>query len=226
MQRWTWDLHYPPLDGPRSYGMQAIYHDTPTSPLGSSALPGAYTVKLTADGKSFTQPLMLKMDPRVTTSAEAIARMFEVSHNSYQAVKQSRAATAEIRNLIAQLQALQPRATQPLATVLTDLQAKATALEGAAAGGGRRGGAGRGAAVPAGNPTVASVGAQLTSTMTAAEDADAAPVGHVEETYDSAYRAFTDLFTRWNQIKAKDLPSLNEQLKQAQLPALTVPAAQ
>ena len=34
---------------------------------GPTAQPGAYTVKLTVDGKSYTQPLVVKGDPRFTT---------------------------------------------------------------------------------------------------------------------------------------------------------------
>ena len=33
---------------------------------------GAYTVKLTVDGKSYTQPLTVKMDPRVKATAEGL----------------------------------------------------------------------------------------------------------------------------------------------------------
>ncbi len=39
------------------YPISAIYHDTPRYPLGASVLPGVYSVKLTVEGKSYTQPL-------------------------------------------------------------------------------------------------------------------------------------------------------------------------
>ena len=58
MHRFVWDLRYTPPEAMRhDYPMTAIYHDTPRGPRGPIALPGQYTVKLTVDGKTFTQPL-------------------------------------------------------------------------------------------------------------------------------------------------------------------------
>jgi photosystem II stability/assembly factor-like uncharacterized protein len=71
LHRFVWDLHYPPpavLE--RSYPIAAIYRNTPAEPRGPWALPGAYTVRLTAGGRTLTRPLRLKMDPRVKASPD------------------------------------------------------------------------------------------------------------------------------------------------------------
>jgi hypothetical protein len=67
LHRFVWDLHYTfPADVHTSfYG--------PKAPL---ALPGKYTVTLTVNGQSHSQPLVLKMDPRVKTSQADLAKMF------------------------------------------------------------------------------------------------------------------------------------------------------
>src|SRR5207244_658017 len=66
MHRWLWDLHYPPLPGVEAeYPIAAVPHDTPPQPTGPWALPGRYTVVLTANGKSYSEPLTIDMDPRV-----------------------------------------------------------------------------------------------------------------------------------------------------------------
>ena len=39
-------------------------------------MPGNYTVKLTANGKSSTQPLTIKLDPRIKTPQDALAGQF------------------------------------------------------------------------------------------------------------------------------------------------------
>jgi hypothetical protein len=58
-------------------------------------MPGTYTVKLTVDGQSFTQPLTVKMDPRahMTTAQLALQHsigvmMLDASHRAADALKQ------------------------------------------------------------------------------------------------------------------------------------------
>src|SRR5205814_10155263 len=65
MHRFVWDLRYPtPGSVTADFPISAIYRDTPKEPLGVLALPGTYTVKLTAAGETLSQPLPIRMDPR------------------------------------------------------------------------------------------------------------------------------------------------------------------
>jgi photosystem II stability/assembly factor-like uncharacterized protein len=68
MHRLVWDLHY---SFPQS--VQGSYY----GPLPPIAVPGTYTVKLIANGQIQTQPLILKMDPRVKTSQADLEKMFQ-----------------------------------------------------------------------------------------------------------------------------------------------------
>ena len=80
MHRLVWDLRYPPPDALRhDYPISAIYRNTPREPRGPIALPGPYTVKLTVDGRSYGQPLTLKMDPRVKAPAAALQQQFDLA---------------------------------------------------------------------------------------------------------------------------------------------------
>ena len=66
MHRFIWDLHGPPPQGGGrrgGYPISAIYQDTP-GPQGEWAPPGNYTVKLTVDGRGYTEALVVKPDPR------------------------------------------------------------------------------------------------------------------------------------------------------------------
>src|SRR5438445_560555 len=55
LHRFVWDLHWPaPAALEPSYPIAAVPHDTPREPRGPWALPGAYTVRLTVEGASFT----------------------------------------------------------------------------------------------------------------------------------------------------------------------------
>ena len=70
MHRFVWDLRLAPPKGVR-----ATYRRLD----GPLVVPGNYTVKLTANGKSSTQPLTIKMDPRVKTPQDALVRQFELA---------------------------------------------------------------------------------------------------------------------------------------------------
>jgi photosystem II stability/assembly factor-like uncharacterized protein len=66
MHRFVWDLHAAPQGGGGGRGgppISAIIHDTPLA-QGEWMPAGAYTVKLTVDGRTYTQPLVVKADPR------------------------------------------------------------------------------------------------------------------------------------------------------------------
>jgi hypothetical protein len=61
------------------YPMTAVYDDTPREPRGPIALPGEYSVKVTVDGKSFTQPFTAKMVPRVKTPLAGLRQQFDLA---------------------------------------------------------------------------------------------------------------------------------------------------
>ena len=88
MHRWTWDLHYTPLANVKTtYPIAAVPHDTAPDPTSPYAMPGTYTVRLTADGKTMTQPLVLQMDPRVKTPAADLQKQFDLSMQVYRALQ-------------------------------------------------------------------------------------------------------------------------------------------
>src|SRR5262249_11473422 len=62
----------PPAAGRGGLPIAAVPHRTAPAPATPSVAPGVYTVRLTADGKSYTQPLTVKMDPRVKTPAAGL----------------------------------------------------------------------------------------------------------------------------------------------------------
>jgi hypothetical protein len=78
-------MHLEPLkEVDPEYPMTAVFQKTAPRPTGPWAVPGDYSVVLTAGGKSFTQPLTLKMDPRVKASAADLAKQFELSKALYE----------------------------------------------------------------------------------------------------------------------------------------------
>ncbi len=80
MHRFVWDLHYARPAGMQArFPIAAIYHDTAREPNGVWAQPGVYSVRLTVNGRRYTQPLTVRMDPRVTTPPAALQQQFTLS---------------------------------------------------------------------------------------------------------------------------------------------------
>ncbi|MDB4898477.1 MAG: glycosyl hydrolase repeat-containing protein, partial [Gemmatimonadetes bacterium] len=93
LHRFVWDLHYPtPSISRFEYPISATYMNTPREPRGPWAMPGHYTVRLTANGRSVSQPLEVRMDPRVKSGSTALARQFALGMHLSQAIDRAAAA--------------------------------------------------------------------------------------------------------------------------------------
>src|SRR5439155_487443 len=74
LNRANWDLRYdPPPAFAHSFEFNGNPGVTPMAPEGPLALPGLYTIRLTIDGKHYTQPLTVERDPRSRVSRAAVA---------------------------------------------------------------------------------------------------------------------------------------------------------
>jgi len=122
MHRFVWDLHYaPPAALSHSYPISAIYRDTWREPRGPVALPGRYEVRLTVNGRALTQPLTVRMDPRVHVLPAALQQQFAAA---------SRLAAAMGRSY----EALQAMRALNLGSVTDSLERAARGLNGQLAG--------------------------------------------------------------------------------------------
>jgi photosystem II stability/assembly factor-like uncharacterized protein len=93
MHRFVWDLRYPtPPVQHFEYPISATFMNTPREPRGLWALPGTYTVRLTASGHTVSQPLVVRMDPRVKTPAAGLARQFALGTQLAAAIARAAAA--------------------------------------------------------------------------------------------------------------------------------------
>ncbi|MEP6946374.1 MAG: glycoside hydrolase [Acidobacteriota bacterium] len=109
MQRFVWDLMYPnPPSDNYDLPISAVYMDTPWVPQGPAVLPGVYTLDLTVDGKTYSQKLNVRMDPRVTTPAAGLTQQFELSLQAYNGISRARMLADSVRKQIADLEKSQP----------------------------------------------------------------------------------------------------------------------
>jgi hypothetical protein len=83
-RRFVWDLRYPaPRGAERSLSIAAVTSNTAMEPRGPFVSPGKYRVRLTVDGVRQEQDLDIRMDPRVSASAEDIRLQQEYSMRCY-----------------------------------------------------------------------------------------------------------------------------------------------
>ena len=219
MHRFIWDLHYPPLEGSRgrTYGMAAVYRDTPAGPFGPWVHPGDYTVSLTVDGRSQTQSLTVQMDPRVKTPEADLEKQFLISMRCYEGAKQIRATLARTRQLREQLKTARERAGEgDLREALGALDRKVAALEGNPSPRGRPG-MFRSDDAP---PTLAKLSGDLSALMNLVQGADRPPTTQAMAAFDISAKSLSELLTRWDDLQTKELKSVNEKLRQANLPAI------
>jgi hypothetical protein len=100
MHRFVWDMRYErPAVLSGGYPISAIVGNTPREPRGVWVIPGTYTIRLTAGGRTMSQPLVVRMDPRVKTSRAGLARQLTVSLRLDEGIRKSSTALRELRAL-------------------------------------------------------------------------------------------------------------------------------
>jgi photosystem II stability/assembly factor-like uncharacterized protein len=111
--RFTWDMRYTPLNVPPAYPIAATFSNTAPDPNSPYVMPGSYTVSLNVNGKKFSQPLIVTMDPRVKTGKADLQKQFDLSMICYEGREQCLQALAEIRQMRVSLK--EKIGTDPLA---------------------------------------------------------------------------------------------------------------
>jgi photosystem II stability/assembly factor-like uncharacterized protein len=200
MHRFTWDVHYQPLDGGGRIGgpnlpIAAIGHNTIAAPTTPWVNPGQFTVKLTVNGKTYSKPIVVKADPRVKTPALAMQQVYVLSKSLYYGALDAQARVRQARALRDQIAASRAQANGAVADALTSLDKR---LE-----------------------TLTAESGALAGVMNILQGADVRPTT-VQLKAISAARATAAASTAtWTAIKAVDLPALNMKLTAAGLSPLT-----
>jgi len=218
MHRFVWNLHYPPPDAlEHEYPISAIYHDTPRYPLGPAVLPGKFTVKLTTGGASYTQPLTIKMDPRVKTSPAGLQQQFELEMKITETMHRDYDALQQLRKVRSQLKDLRQRAGQgPTADVIIALEKTLTELEGS------KGGFGAQYLSTSEGRSLARLNSALSSLLGIVDSADAAPTTQAIGMFGDVQQALEQQLSRWQEIRKQEIPTLNATIRQAGLSPINV----
>ncbi len=217
VHRFVWDLRYAAPDSlAHEFPISAIVHDTPKYPLGAWVLPGSYTVKLTVDSKSYSQPLVVKMDPRITTSLADLRKQFEIQSGAVEGMNESYEALTQVKSVHAQLKMQTAKAGKgALADAVSALDKQAGELEGAAQS--SFFGLPPGAKQP---ENFSTLNQHFGNILAVADSADAAPTTQAAAVYKELEEALEKLVSRWTKIRQQGIPALNADLKKAGLTAV------
>jgi photosystem II stability/assembly factor-like uncharacterized protein len=205
MHRVVWDLHATaPTATHYDYPISAVPGRTPLEPQGPLVVPGTYTVRLTADGESATAQLMVKMDPRVhITMAE-----LEALHAAQAAMAASLDALAradlEAHSVSEQIAAPENAAVAAQLAPIRD--ALKALLEREEAKGAK--------------PGIDHVTDEATQLYGELQQADAAPTAALLAAATHVEGEAKEVVPEWEDFKAKQLPALNEILRNANRPAI------
>jgi hypothetical protein len=179
-------------------------------------------VRLSAGGKSYTQPLTLHLDPRVKTPAAGLATLTALTREMYEGARRTRAAAEQARGLAAQLDTTGNEADS-MKKALAEIAPPPPAAGAGGRGGFGPGGGGRGAA--AGPPTLDSVSAAMMAAAMAMQNADVTPTTREVAACAAARRQAAAVMARWTAISTVDLAALNAKRKIAGQPPIVIPAA-
>lgn len=217
VNRFVWDMRYElPVVVPC-----AVYDEgDPVAPL---ALPGNYQVRLTVDGKTLTAPIQILPDPRVKSTAADLANQFDLVAKLRDLMEEDHEAVLQIRDVRAQLEALQRRFSgtpqgKEIVDAAGEINGKMSAVEDALI-----------------EPKAASsedelnypveLNSKLGYLVNGVDSADSAPPKQDWDLYTVYHKQVGDLVAQWKQILATDIADLNQMMRRTDIPAIA-PAAE
>jgi len=210
MHRFVWDLHYALPKGVR----RSFY-----GPAGVWTLPGNYTVKLTASGKSSSQVLTVKMDPRISTPEDALRREFVAASRVSARLGEVAAARERAEALQEEIAARKAPTGEnaELAAALAELKRKVSEVNGVQ---GEEEFGFFALRMPGGElVTLHKVAAALTGLLMIVDGADVAPTAGVQRAAEEWEAAGADVLARWKAAEV-DVVTVNALLEKAKLQPL------
>jgi hypothetical protein len=216
MNRFVWDMRYAPV--PRIPGFTASEYDQGL--VGPQVVPGTYRVRMSAGGTSQEASMEIRMDPRMPTPQADLKAEFELRRKIYERLVEDYTAVNQLRDLRAQLMALEKRlhgdaAQKEAAEAATTLRKKLDASEKEFI-----------------NPKLQGtqdtlnfgngMDAKYALLAAGVESADAAPTSTEYATFAGLEKQFAGPLAHWKEIKETDVPAFNELVRRAGLGAVAL----
>lgn len=206
--RFVWDLHYTPLNLPPSYPIAAVYKNTAPTSTSPWVMPGNYTLKLKVNGQTFSQPLIIKMDPRVKTSLGNLQKQYDLSMLCYKGRLQITKLLEETVTAQNQIKELTGKTQNKLHASLIGLDKKIT------------------------NTVYAKPNDKLENSndlynsfaflFNQLQESDMPPIKSPIEAINAAEKRFMQLKEAWIKIKTIDIPEINNELNKEKLSPIAI----
>jgi hypothetical protein len=204
--RTHWDLRYdPPPVLTHTFEINANPGRTPPSPEGPVALPGVYTLKLTVDGKTYSQTATVRPDPRSPATNADLAAQHALLMKIADGIKASYDGYTAALAFQSALKGAIPAAGQPeipeLTTRLTSLASRIDTVAGLDASRNR----GRGAQ---GVPTFRGLNGAFASQLNAQDLGDLAPTAATLAGFAKSCTDLASVIDAWQRV-ASEVGSVN-----------------
>lgn len=220
LNRFVWDLRYDEANRVPGYFLWE-YNEGAKGPL---ALPGNYQVRLTANGKTLTAPLEVKIDPRVTVSQADLEKQFKLEMNVREQLNRVYDAVNQIQDVREQLEGLKKRvvpgdSTKPLLDGASALEAKLIAVRDPLIN----------FKISASEDSLAyvpGIDAKLAFlSMAVAGFADSAPTEAENREFDKLKKQTEELLARWDQVRTADIGTFQKLAAEQNIHSIYVPDA-
>jgi len=212
LNRFVWDLQY---EGSSRVPHSPLWGGNTDGPI---ALPGNYQVKLTVQGKSYTAPLEIKPDPRVTATQADLEKQFDLRLKIRGRVTQAHDTINQIRDIRAQINALNKRLEgQPQAKAVAEagkqLDKKMTEVEEVLV-----------QTKAKSNQDVLNYPIRLNNYLVAlggvVESADGGPTQASYDVFNMLSRQLDEQLAKWHEILNTDVPAYDAAVKDQNVPAV------
>jgi len=201
MHRFVWNLAWGNPEGNAAVPLGDDEYRTLRSPR---AMPGSYQVRLTIDGKTFSQPLKIVMDPRSSATGRDLEQQLHLGLEVFAETVRSLKVSSEVKAVQKQLTDLEPKLEghgdlkaavsqleneiQKILVGSSDATPKTEGLEDASSG--------------------------LTSALAVVESSDRPVPSQAIAVYHQSEEALKLRVADWNHVKTNWLPQLNQHLRQ------------
>jgi hypothetical protein len=190
--RIVWDMHYQPLNVPPAYPISAVYGNTAPVPTSPWVMPGDYTVSLTVNGNTYSQPLTVAMDPRVKTPTRDLQLQHDLSYSCYSAQRKLAKVERDVADIIVQLSALPATTPEAIFAIASGLKQQLTRLT-------------------EGPESCNAISKTLGRMADGIQGADVAPTTQLQNAVAVTLPRYDAIVNKWQAVK-QQLPDLNKQL--------------